>query len=211
MIHAYSEIYLDRAMQNLASMLDYAVHDLGFSPDGFFSRFIACGAAEEFGRGDYRYLSGMSGIEIACCVMERSGLGNRIRPARIRIGKTPEYWAGWVLAYYQWWSALTFDEICWQIKPSEVVLLYNPFHEMDISSIAEKLDERCRKNTRLKNRRLRVGMSQSQLAKISGIPVRTIQQYEQRERDISKAQAITVASLAAALGTRSEMLLENSD
>ena len=33
MIHAYNEIYVDLAQQNLGSMLDYAVYDLDFNID----------------------------------------------------------------------------------------------------------------------------------------------------------------------------------
>ena len=102
-----------------------------------------------------------------------------------------------------------FEEIYLRIKPSEILLLYHPYHEMDVMQICLRLDESCRKETRLKNWRLSKGLSQSQLARISGVPVRTIQQYEQRERDISKAQARSVSALATALGLESAYLLEN--
>ena len=37
MIRAYSEMYLDRAQTALATMLDFAVNDLGWDPDAFLS------------------------------------------------------------------------------------------------------------------------------------------------------------------------------
>ena len=80
---------------------------------------------------------------------------------------------------------------------------------MDITHIVRELDAVCRKATRLGNRRTLLGLSQSQLAKASGVPVRTIQEYEQRVRSINKAQADTVAVIAKVLGVRSEDLLEN--
>ena len=209
MTHAYGDVYVELAQQNLASMLDYAVYDLGFDIDEFFSFFLVSGIAADFGRGDYRYISGRSGVELADTVLEAVGLGKRAQIPRIRFEKSPEYWVGWVVAYYQWWCALSFEEIYLRIKPSEVLLLYHPYHEMDIMQICLRLDESCRKETRLKNWRLSKGLSQSQLARISGVPVRTIQQYEQRERDISKAQARSVSALAAALGLESAYLLEN--
>lgn len=43
------------------------------------------------------------------------------------------------------------------------------------------------------------GMSQSELAKKSGVPLRTIQAYEQGYKDINKAQVVTVLQLAEAL------------
>ena len=208
MIHAYNEIYVDLAQQNLGSMLDYAVYDLDFNIDDFFSLFITSGIADSFGKGDCRYLSGMSGVEVANTVLEAVGLDDKITASVPRYDKTPEFWTGWVLAYYQWWSNLDFEEIRKQIKPSEIMALYHPYHEMDILAIIERLDESCRGKTRLKNRREWRGLSQSQLASLSGVPVRTIQQYEQRERDINSAKAITVESLAKALGTDSQYLLE---
>lgn len=36
MTQAYSESYLDDAMQNLGDMLDYALVDCGYAPDEFF-------------------------------------------------------------------------------------------------------------------------------------------------------------------------------
>lgn len=51
-------------------------------------------------------------------------------------------------------------------------------------------------------------MSQTQLAETSGVPVRSIQQYEQRRKDINKSNANTLLSLARALGCRMEDLLE---
>ena len=43
------------------------------------------------------------------------------------------------------------------------------------------------------------GMSQSELAKKSGVPLRAIQAYEQGYKDINKAQVVTVLQLAEAL------------
>ena len=54
--------------------------------------------------------------------------------------------------------------------------------------------------TPLKKMRIKNGLSQSGLAKASGVPVRTIQQYEQRQKDLSKARAEYLMSLSRALG-----------
>lgn len=211
MIRAYNEIYLSLGQQNLASMFDYAVYDLSFSVDEFFSFFIASGIADAFSEGDCRYLAGKSGVELAQEVLHEVGLDDAVREPRIRFGKSPVFWTGWVLAYYQWWSALSFDEIDYLVKPSALMELYSPYHEMDICQITGYLDSVCRKETRLKNRRLRMGLSQSALARQSSVPVRTIQQYEQRERVINKAKAETVLALASALCVDCESLMENID
>ena len=59
----------------------------------------------------------------------------------------------------------------------------------------------------LKDLRIKNGLSQSALAKASGIPVRTIQQYEQGRKDISKASADYLDSLSRALHCSPESIL----
>jgi len=53
--------------------------------------------------------------------------------------------------------------------------------------------------SRLKFFREEKGMSQSELAKASGVPLRNIQAFEMGYRDINKAQVLTVLQLAEAL------------
>ena len=62
--------------------------------------------------------------------------------------------------------------------------------------------------SRLKQMRIKNGLSQSELARAAGIPVRTIQQYEQRQKDINKARFEYIVSLSAALNCDASMLLE---
>lgn len=52
----------------------------------------------------------------------------------------------------------------------------------------------------LKFMREEKGMSQSELAKASGVPLRNIQAFEMGYRDINKAQVLTVLQLSEALG-----------
>ncbi|MBP1567843.1 MAG: helix-turn-helix transcriptional regulator, partial [Oscillospiraceae bacterium] len=52
------------------------------------------------------------------------------------------------------------------------------------------------------------GLSQSQLAAESGISVRTIQNYEQRVKDINKAQADNLMMIAYVLNCSMEDLME---
>ncbi len=53
--------------------------------------------------------------------------------------------------------------------------------------------------TPLKKMRIKNDLSQSGLAKASGIPLRTIQQYEQRQKDLAKARAEYLIALSRAL------------
>ena len=55
--------------------------------------------------------------------------------------------------------------------------------------------------------RCSAGLSQSELAKKAGISVRVLQNYEQGTRDLKKAAAETVLSLARVLGKAVEDLM----
>lgn len=63
-------------------------------------------------------------------------------------------------------------------------------------------------NYTLQDRRKEKGLSQTALAELSGVPVRAIRMYEQSERSIEQAAAITVYKLAAALDTTVEKLIK---
>lgn len=61
---------------------------------------------------------------------------------------------------------------------------------------------------KLKTLREDAGLSQSQLAEKSGVAIKSIQKYEQRERDINKAQGVIIKSLAGALECTMEDILD---
>ena len=74
------------------------------------------------------------------------------------------------------------------------------------------IDEKIRKaypETNLKRIRTTYGCSQRELAEMSGVGLRSIQMYEQRKKDINKAQAESLYGLAKVLGCAMEDLLEN--
>lgn len=202
MIHAYDKVYLDKARTALGRMLDFAVYDLDYDIEAFFDMFLKSGLAARFEKGDYAVLVGMSGVELAYQVVEQTtGNTERIKP-RYTIDRSEEYWSGWALAYYQWDTALRFEEIIQHIPITEIVKLYSPYHEMDIRQFCDKMDELYRTakpETNLKTLRMKLGMSQRELSEVSGVPVRTIQQYEQRQKNINKAQAEYLVMLAQAL------------
>lgn len=63
-------------------------------------------------------------------------------------------------------------------------------------------------DTALEFRRQTKRFTQKTLAEKSGVNIRMIQYYEQRYKDINKAQAITLYKIAHALGCKIEDLLE---
>lgn len=62
--------------------------------------------------------------------------------------------------------------------------------------------------TKLQTIRKSSGLSQSQLADLSGVNLRSLQYYEQGAKDLNKAAAETVFALARALGCTMEALLD---
>ena len=211
MIHAYDKVYLDKARTALGRMLDFAVYDLKYDIEEFFALFIISGIAARFEKGDYRVIVGMSGVELAYKVLELTkGEETRIKP-QYSADRSEEYWAGWALAYYQWDTALSFEEIVRAVPMKRIVQMYSPYHEMDIRQFCDKMNERYRTaqpETNLKALRQRLGLSQRELSEQSGVPLRTIQQYEQRQKSINKAQSEYLLMLARALCCNMEDLLE---
>ena len=74
MTTAYSELYLDDAMNNLGDMVDFAVHDLGYEPDEFFNWFISSGIASRFEKGIDINLA-EEAVNRACQLIEELGCG----------------------------------------------------------------------------------------------------------------------------------------
>lgn len=211
MTHAYSKLYLSDAKKSLGTMVDYAVHDCEYNVDWMIELFIKSGYAKQFEKGSPVVVGGMSGIELTRKIIEKIYNKDLVVEAAQPIDKTPEYWAGWALADYQWYSGYRFEDIFAKVKMSEIVNMYHPYHEMSIEHFYEAMDEKMdviTDETKLKRVRDAAGMSQSDLAKKSGVGIRSIQMYEQRKNDIDKAQAHTLYKLSVALGCNMEDLLE---
>ena len=210
MTHAYDEIYLDDAMETLGGAVEYATLFCNIDGQEFLNLFIVSGISEEFGKGNVKYISGMSGIELARCVLERCGKKSSDISELPYIDYPPEYWIGWILAYYQWHTGKTFENICKKISYETLNNLYGVLHEADPSKSVEVFDDimKSKVETNLARLRKAKGLSQSQLAKLTDVSIRSIQLYEQRKTDINKAQYNHLKALADILGCKPEDLLE---
>ena len=213
MIPAYAEIYLNDAMCALGSMLDYAVLDCGCDGDVFFSQFVCSGVAAQFERGNPKFVGGMSGVELALEVFRRTSGSTPEAEASAGEDKSPEYWAGWSMAYYQWYTGMRFsDMIANGLTVIRVCYMY-VMNEAEVSKFVEAANQVIRRGiesrgTNLKRIRKAGGYSQKQLAGISGVALRMIQLYEQRQNDINRAQASTLLALSRTLGCAMEDLME---
>lgn len=202
-IHAYPKFYLNDAQQNLAVMFDYALRTLKYDGDQFFLYFIQSEVAQKFGHANPKYIVGMSGIELCQNVLTKIGT-TRDFPSEPKIMQGKEFWLGWVLAYYQWYSGLKFSDLQeYGLIPSEILSRYI-LHEADISkfvSVANKiiLANKAAAPTRLQKLRKAQGLTQKELSELSGVSLRMIQLYEQRQNDINQASGQTINNLARAL------------
>lgn len=210
-MHAYYSDYVKNAQRIMGDMFDYAVNTCDMEPDKYFEDFLASGVAEQFGRGNPKYVTGMTGCELVKKVMEKSGTPINAIEEEMYLDKSPEYWLGWALAYYQWYSGKTFAKIQAAVSMHEILGMYTTLHEADISKFISIMDEKLVKyylDTNLKQIRVNAGLSQNELAKLSGVNIRQIQLFEQRKRDINKTQVLNVFRLAQTLGCRVEDLIE---
>ena len=215
MTKAYSELYLDDAMSVLGEFCAYGINLCRFDPDQLFIQFAYSNTGREFGRGNPRYTAGMSGPELFRAVLlETGGEEPDLNPDLVLpLDRSPEYWAGWIMAYYQWNKnksyAWLFDR---GLSLSEVIRMYI-LHEADVSAFTEAADriiqmDDFRKESTLRRLRTYYNLTQKQLSEQSGVSLRMIQLYEQGQNDLKKAQAQVVLALADTLHCGVQELLE---
>lgn len=211
MIHAYDSQYLDDAMKCLGEAMDYAANICQVNMDRFLVLFIGTGYAEQFAAGVPKYVSGVSGTELVMDVLTKSGTHMDFPQAQIDYDYSPQYWCGWILAYYQWYTGRSFKDITKHITMKEIEKLYPTLHEASEKKFVDTVNRTIRKKnlpTRLQAQRKISGYSQRALAEKVGVNLRTLQQYEIRAKDINKAAVTTLLALAKVLGCRVEDLLE---
>lgn len=211
MTHAYREIYLSNAQSVLGDVFDYAINTCQIPGDDFVKLFVASSISKRMENGEPSLLSGKSGIEIAIeVVLETTGKHLETEPQE-HIERSVEYWIGWAVAYYQWYSARRYSDIFKVLSFDNLQKMYYTLHEADITKFVDIAEERIKehfKDTNLKRIRTAYGCTQAELAKQSGVSLRSIQMYEQRRKDINKASAETLYSIAKVLGCTIEDLIE---
>ena len=211
MIHAYQEIYLNNARSVLGDAFDYAINTCRIPGEVFVQLFVASMVSRRMENGEASLLSGKSGVEIAVeVVFETTGKCLEAEPKE-HMERSAEYWIGWAVAYYQWYSARRYSDIFKVLTFDDLKKMYYTLHEADITKFVDITEERVRehfKDTNLKRIRTAYGCTQAELAKQSGVSLRSVQMYEQRRKDINKASAETLYGMAKVLGCTIEDLIE---
>lgn len=211
MTHAYQEIYLNRAQTILGDAFDHAVNTCGIPGSDFVKLFLVSSVSKRMENGEPAYVTGKSGIELVLdIVAETKGQELQIEP-QVRFDRSKEYWIGWAVAYYQWYSDRKYHDIFKVVSFEDLQNMYTPLHEADITKFVDIVDSRMKEyfsETNLKRIRTVYGCTQAELAERSGVSLRSIQMYEQRNRDINKASGETLYRMAKVLGCTMEDLIE---
>ncbi len=211
MIHAYPEIYVSKDQVRLGEAFDYAVNVSKIPGEDFVKLFVVSSISKQMEKGEYSIILGKSGIEIVLdVVLETKGKQIEGKSTEI-FTRSKEYWIGWAIAYYQWYSARSYSEMFSVFSFEDLLNMYYPLHEADISRFVDIVDEKVKdyyKETNLKRFCSTYGCSQSTLAKLSGVSLRSIQMYEQRQKDINKASVETLYRISKVLGCTIEDLIE---
>ncbi len=213
MIQAYPKVYLNKVQAMLGDAFDYAVNVCNIEAADFVKMFLGSSVSKQIECGDRAYIQGNSGIDVVLDVVaETTGKQLQVIPQE-RMERSSEYWIGWAVAYYQWYSDRKYSEIFASVSFAELQQMYHTLHEADISKFVELVDSRIKEHfpeTNLKRIRLTYGCTQAELAKRSGVGLRSIQMYEQRNKDINKAAVETVYRLSKVLGCKIEDLIEKA-
>ena len=211
MIRAYQELYLSNAQAALGDAFDYAVNVCQIPGEDFVTLFLVSSVSKRMENGEPACLAGKSGIELAMQVLEETkGQTDLPEPAE-RYGRSREYWVGWAVAYYQWYSGRKYSEIFQVFSFGDFQQIYDVLHEADVSKFVDIVDARVREHfseTNLKRIRTTYGCTQAELAERSGVSLRSIQMYEQRNKNINRASGESLYRLSKVLGCTVEDLIE---
>ena len=190
-------------MRTLGEAVDFALCDQGLNPAELTAILSNALEIKQFERGMPRVICGMSGDELAREIIARAGL----KPAECReiypFDRSPQYWAGSVLAYTQWASCLGFSDL-FEVAPFDWVIgSYHPLHEASEDKFAQIVIDKWNKvqasKKGLRAARKAAGLTQKQLAAQSGVKLRAIQLYEQNQLDLRRASVSSALALAKTL------------
>lgn len=208
MIHAYSELYIEGVMIKLGDMLEYACIDGEYDLDAFWQLFLRSRVSIGIENGNPKYIAGMSGVELAQIVMEEVDYNTDFPEPSWNSNRSDIYWCGWVLAYYQWYCALSFKIISEKLTLRMLRKMYGTLHEADIHKCIDVLDNMAIINVRHTVREWRQirNWTQNELAQRAKVDISQIQRLEYGERKLENMTLKAALNIANALGVRIEQI-----
>lgn len=148
-------------------------------------------------------------MELFLEVMEKTTGMDRVYESVHNYGRSPEYWVGWMITHYQWYSGCSFQSVLDVVPYGELLNLYGTLHEADIQKSYEVLDDHFENGeSKLKAIRKRCGITQETLAKESGVLLNAIRAYERKSKDLNKTQFDIIMNISGALKCEVYELLE---
>jgi len=202
MIHAYNDNYVECVSDNLGELFHKAIFEQGYNPDEFASIFAESTVARGIEHAHPLYLAGMSSTEL---LEEITGKNDGYPP--VPEDRSQGYWTGYIIALAQHSVNCSFRKLFSEFPCSRIYSLYHPMHEADESSMIELIDKKIHPENILRAKRVAMGYSQSKLALISQVNLRSIIAYEHGEIELENASGITLYRLAHTLGCSIEDLL----
>ena len=128
----------------------YAIRVCGVPGENFIKLFTVSSVSKHMENGEPAYLAGKSGVELAVQILaETTGTTNPPEPPE-RYARSCEYWIGWAVAYYQWYSGRKYSEI---------------FKVLSFAELEKNVLSPCTKRTSANLPRLRMPASGSTLRK----------------------------------------------
>lgn len=156
-------MYLNNAQALLGDAFDYAINACGIAGGSFMKLFSVSSVSNRIENGEAAYIMGKSGIEAAVDVLvETTGKAPTAKP-KANFTRSREYWIGWAVAYYQWFSGRKFSDIFKVLSFEDLERMYAPLHEADISKFTDIVDAKVREyfaDTNLKRIRTLYSMKQ---------------------------------------------------
>ena len=204
------DTYLEDIQETLGAFFDIGVNQWGVGGEALAEAFVASGIAREFERRNPVFVAGKSALDLLRMIAPFVEAADE-PPHEARVSPSEEYWLGWILGFYQVRTGRPYRQVLDVVPFDELLGMYYPLHEAPEAKFVEVLDARVAAAllpTRLKRQRELCGMTQEELAGRSGVSLRSIQMYEQRQKNINHASAESVYRLACALHCSMEGLLQ---
>lgn len=189
-MRAYREENKEYVVNGFAAMMDFALRVKRRDAEEFIRSFVRGGVADGLGRAD-AFLIGLSGVELYEKVTGEKCFEEHILPEKSELLDKMR-----AVACFQFESGKSFKDI-FRVLPVKKMLSESFSCTEELAELYEKSNKK--RPTNLEYFRSEAGLSQSELAALSGVDIRSIQMYEQRRNDVSKAQYNILNALARAL------------
>ena len=90
MTRSYSDLYIEDAQENLGNMFDYAVNTCHIPIEETAAYFMDSGVADQFGKGNPRYVAGRTGCELLWDCLWELNIEQPPQPPALYAEKSPE-------------------------------------------------------------------------------------------------------------------------